>query len=276
MKPSISISTFKPRFSPITLQAENLTEFERLCSLAKRAGYKGVDLFIDKKASGAVEDIHRILARNDLHVAMLICIYLSEQGVFLTPKAREDRLKACDAYIEQMRIAKALKADTMPIGLLRGGYQQDDTPALYQERLAESCRILGAAGEENGIRLCIEPINRYEIDTLNTVPQTLEFLERNGLFSLWVVPDLFHMNIEDTDICGTLKMVGKRIGHMHVSDSNRKAPGMGNLNYRKILRTLKDVGYDGFLTLETLNQGQTEQIVNQGARYLEKILTSIE
>lgn len=275
MKPSISISTFRPRFSPITLQAENLDEFAQMCCLARQAGYEGVDLFIDKDATGAVKQIRHILEENGLHVAMLICIYLSEQGVFLTPKDRSERRKACDAYMRQMGIAKALNADTMPIGLLRGGYQEGDTVDSYQERLAESCRMLSAAAEENSIRLCIEPINRYEINTLNTVPQALAFLDRYDLSALFLVPDLFHMNIEDADICGTLRTAGRRIGHMHVSDSNRKAPGMGNLDYEKILGTLKDVGYNGFLTLETLNQGQTEQIVNHGAQYLKKVLSGI-
>ena len=207
---------------------------------------------------------------------MLICIYLAERGVNLTYPDEQKRIDACRIYTREMSLAHRLHAATMPIGLIRGKYMQDDTPEAYEIRLADSCRRLAEGAEWNGIKLCIEPINRYEIDTLNRVDQTLEFIQRYSLDNIYIVPDLFHMNIEDRDICQALELAGDRVAHMHVSDSNRRAPGMGHLNYEEILSTLKKIGYQGYLTLETLNFGETERTLVQGAQHLNRVINSLE
>lgn len=275
MKPSISISTYKPKFAPITLQAETIKEFDSACRFASESGYSGVDLFINKKTDEEILEIRDVLRRYNLTVSMLICIYLAEQGVNFTYKNTQDRVSACDTYGHEMRLAEILGAKTMPVGLIRGKLLEDDTYETYYERLADSCVLLSREAIKHGIKLCIEPVNRYEIDTLNSVSQTIDFIKNYNLDEMYIVPDLFHMNIEDVDICQTLKSAGSLIQHMHVSDSNRRAPGMGNLDYKSILQTLKEIGYDNYLTIETLNFGETEKTVKQGAKYLNSILCKL-
>lgn len=161
----------------------------------------------------------------------------------------------------------------MPIGLLRGGRVGDEPMRAYQDRLAKSIYELLDTASVNGIPLCVEPVNRYEINTFNTVEETLEFIERYGFDTLKVLPDTFHMNIEDASIEKALLAAGDKIGHMHIADSNRLAPGLGHLDYEKLIRTLREVSYNGYLTVEALPLPDPAACAKQGVEYMKQILS---
>jgi sugar phosphate isomerase/epimerase len=60
------------------------------------------------------------------------------------------------------------------------------------------------------------------------------------------------MNIEEVDMCAAIRKVGKRLVDVHVADNNRLAPGMGNLDWQRLVGTLREIGYDGALTMEAV------------------------
>ena len=67
-----------------------------------------------------------------------------------------------------------------------------------------------------------------------------------------LLADLFHMNIEEADIAGTIRGAGEAIGHVHFVDSNRHAPGMGHTCFEPVIEALRDIGYRGCLSVEAL------------------------
>lgn len=264
-----------PKFAPITLQNNNLKEFAASAKLAHDNGYKGIDLFMDEKTDDEINQIKGILCENDLKIAMLICIDLADKGVNLTCDTESERKKSVEIYLSKMKYAKALGALSMPFGLLRGNILANDTKEAFYERLRKSSEVLLKGAEENNTTLCIEPINRYEINNLCSLKETVQFIKDYKLDGMKIVPDLFHMNIEDVNMEQELINAGDLVFHMHVSDSNRKAPGMGHVNYHTVLKALKEINYDGYLTLETTNGDEKDTIVSQGARYLNEVLASL-
>jgi sugar phosphate isomerase/epimerase len=100
-----------------------------------------------------------------------------------------------------------------------------------------------------GVRMAIEPLNRFETYFLNRADQALAMADAVGP-KCGVCLDAFHMNIEEKDFLGAIRNTGKRIYDFHVADNNRLAPGQGSLNWEAIVSTLKSVGYNGALTAE--------------------------
>lgn len=100
-----------------------------------------------------------------------------------------------------------------------------------------------------GLTIAIEPINRFETYFINRAEQALALAEAVGP-ECGVCLDLFHMNIEETDVLGALRLAGSRLADVHVADNNRMAPGMGTLDWAAIVSVLKDMGYDGPLSIE--------------------------
>lgn len=103
--------------------------------------------------------------------------------------------------------------------------------------------------EAAGILLGIEPINRFETYFINRAEQALALAAAVGP-NCGVCLDTFHMNIEETDMFESIRKAKGRLTGFHVADNNRMAPGMGHLNWEKIVATLKEVGYDGVLSVE--------------------------
>ncbi len=103
--------------------------------------------------------------------------------------------------------------------------------------------------EQSGIRLGIEPINRFETYFINRAAQALALAEAVGP-NCGVCLDIFHMNLEESNYYDAIHQAKDRLVGFHVADNNRFAPGMGTLDWEKIVATLKSVGYDGALSVE--------------------------
>ena len=95
----------------------------------------------------------------------------------------------------------------------------------------------------------LEPLNRFETYFVSRSDQALLLAETVGPHC-GVCLDAFHMNIEEKDMHAAIRKVGSRLADFHVADNNRMACGMGALDWKKIIGTLKDIGYDGALTVE--------------------------
>lgn len=104
-------------------------------------------------------------------------------------------------------------------------------------------------GQKEGVRLAIEPLNRFETYFLNRHDQALALAEAVGP-TCGICLDAFHMNIEEKDMYQAIRNSAKRLNDFHVADNNRMACGMGAFDWGKIIGTLKSVGYDGALTVE--------------------------
>jgi sugar phosphate isomerase/epimerase len=113
----------------------------------------------------------------------------------------------------------------------------------------ESLRQCYDHGLKEGVRLAIEPLTRFETYFLNRHDQALALAEAVGP-TCGVCLDAFHMNIEEADMLEAIRKTASRLNDFHVADNNRMACGMGALDWPTIIRTLKEVGYKGALTVE--------------------------
>ncbi len=99
--------------------------------------------------------------------------------------------------------------------------------------------------------LAFEVIDRFESDWLNTVDEGLALLQEYPSEFLTLHLDTFHMNIEEADCAECIKRAGKKIGHVHVADSDRWYPGHAHYDFASTFAALKEVGYEGAVALES-------------------------
>jgi sugar phosphate isomerase/epimerase len=116
--------------------------------------------------------------------------------------------------------------------------------------------------------LIVEPVNRYEINFLNNCAEVLEIVRESGRACVKLMPDVFHMNIEDASFREAFEMGKEFITYVHVADSNRLAPGWGHLPFDEIFQILADIGYEGYITAEILPKPDPDTAAAQAARYL--------
>ncbi|RRR97592.1 sugar phosphate isomerase/epimerase family protein [Glycomyces terrestris] len=123
-----------------------------------------------------------------------------------------------------------------------------DRAAAYRE-LRANLRPVAEYAAERGVTVAVEPLNRYETSLINTVDQALEALD--GLDGVGLALDVYHMNIEETDLPAAIARAAGRIAHVQVSANDRGAPGRDHLDWPALLRALGDAGYAGPLVIES-------------------------
>lgn len=244
MKISISIAD---RPSPMPqIMFDNL---ESGCALAAELGYDGVDLFFPDPAATNVRAAQKILSDNGLGLTMLAAAGdLMRDGLFLNTAGRlPELLERSKRHLEMAALLQA----SPNIGFLRGKHGTDKTSSLA--RMAEGLSAYCALAASFGVDVLLEPICRYEIDSVLTTAEAMDLYSRAGEpANLGLLLDLFHMNIEETSLCGAICSAGSLIKHMHFVDNTRAVPGMGCLGLQDIVGCLKAVGYEGFLGIEAI------------------------
>ncbi|NKZ00227.1 sugar phosphate isomerase/epimerase family protein [Nocardiopsis alborubida] len=102
-----------------------------------------------------------------------------------------------------------------------------------------------------GVRLAVEPLNRYETSVLNTVDQGLEMLADLPEEHCGLALDVYHMNIEERDVAAAVRRAAGRVAHVQVCANDRGTPGADHLDWSAILGALGDAGYGGPLVIES-------------------------
>ena len=120
--------------------------------------------------------------------------------------------------------------------------------------------------------LLFEPLNRYEDHMVNTVAAAAELVRATGSPAVRILADTYHMNIEEDDPCAALRSAGDLLGAVHVSDSNRHQPGTGHVPFGAIVATLREMRFDGVLSVECRLRGEPEQAVRDCGRFLRGLL----
>jgi D-psicose/D-tagatose/L-ribulose 3-epimerase len=118
-------------------------------------------------------------------------------------------------------------------------------------RVAMGLRPVAELAAERGVKLAIEPLNRYETSLINTVEQGLELLEAVDHEACGLLLDTFHMNIEEKDPAAAARTAGERIAHVHACGTDRGSPGADAFDWPLFLAALSEAGYDGPLCIES-------------------------
>lgn len=139
-----------------------------------------------------------------------------------------------------------------PVGELPSGPPRAADAAA--EPLARACERAARAG----VRLCVEPLNRYETDVLNTLAQGAALCRRTGAVvgeaaGPALLTDTYHLNIEEADPVAALRRHLRYVGHVHLSENHRGPVGSGHVPWEAVARALADGGYAGRAVVEGFN-----------------------
>lgn len=150
-----------------------------------------------------------------------------------------------------------------PFQQLTGG-QEEEFLVFYREMLDI---VAGSAG-----RVLLEPINRYESRYLNRIVDNVRLVDAVAHPNAGLLPDTFHMSLEESDLGGALRLAGDRIRQVHLGDSNRLLPGHGLLDWATIFDALAEVGYDGYVNLECSTEGDPSLTLPMTATFLRELI----
>ncbi|MGH9769119.1 MAG: sugar phosphate isomerase/epimerase family protein [Blastocatellia bacterium] len=126
------------------------------------------------------------------------------------------------------------------------------------DRSVAGLKQAAAMAADYGITLGIEPLNRFETDMVNTAAQAVTMCDAIAHPAAQIMLDGFHMNIEETNVAEAIKLAGRRLCHVQVSDSHRGAPGAGLTRWDQFKAGLEAINYDGAIVIESFTPGVKE------------------
>ena len=138
--------------------------------------------------------------------------------------------------------------------------------------LLEALEELGEHAEREGTLVLLEPLNRYEDHMLNRVDQAVELCKAVGRPSVKVMGDLFHMNIEEDDLGGSIRAADEYLAHVHLADSSRLQPGTAHTDFAGAFAALREIGFGGFMAMECGIRGDAEEALPESATHLRSLM----
>ncbi len=264
MKLSIVLSTQAARFQAATFKGDLEANLARIAAL----GYQGVELAIRDPSLVDYPGLEALARKHDLRVpAIGTGQAWGEEGLSFTdpsPAVRSAAIRRIQSHIPGAQRFEAVVIIGLIRGLVRPGVEHSQAMRWLVEALKECSEV----AREQGVRLALEPINRYETTLINTCTEGLELIRQVGAENFGLLLDTFHMNIEEPGIEAAITGCGEHIFHFHVADSNRWPPGAGHLDFSSILKALENTGYPGWVSGEFLPRPDAASAAEAGINYL--------
>ncbi|MGC8878830.1 MAG: sugar phosphate isomerase/epimerase family protein [Anaerolineae bacterium] len=246
--------------------------FEEKVRKAAALDVEGVELApMDPAALDAVA-IRDLLRRYNLEVAAVATVSLGLSGLTLLHHDPFVSAQARSRLDDLIRFAAAVGAPLVTVGSFRG--RSGDSGAEGRAKLARILREAASFAEQQSVRLVIEPMNRFQADFITTAEEGLSFLQEIGHPAVGLLLDTNHMLTEETSWSEPFRRVMEagRLWHVHLADSNRRAPGHGLIDFGPILHILRDIGYAHYLSIEVFPKPDPDTAARDGVNYIRSLL----
>ena len=218
----------------------------------KRWGFETVEIPVEDPSHINPAHVKRELDRHGL-VCGSVCACMGPGRDFRgTAAEQKTAMDYCKALIDQMVV---LDCPSL-IGPVYSVVGKADAVEPAQQKkewalVVKNLKALARYAEKYGRQICIEPLNRFETDFLNTCDQGLRLIKAVGSKAVKLHLDTFHMNIEEKNQAASIRKAGKLLGHFHACGSDRGTPGNDHIDWKPIVSALKSVGFKGDVVIES-------------------------
>jgi sugar phosphate isomerase/epimerase len=269
MKIAGAISTGGAKFGPILYKGDLYKSIGKLSKL----GYEGVEISLKDPKIIKREELKEILKKNNLCLTALgTGQAVASEGITFTDPDKRIRQAAIKRIKEHIELASEFNSSVI-IGLIRGNLPEGSQKSQSIEWAIEACQECADFAQKYRVTILVEMINRYEVNWLNTVSEGINFLKKIRKNNVLLHIDTFHMNIEDPSFRNSMIEAKNLIGYVHIADSNRWVPGYGHLNFQEVISALKEINYQGFLSLEAFPLPDPDTAAKKGIENIRKLLS---
>jgi sugar phosphate isomerase/epimerase len=244
---------------------------------AAKAGYAGIEIAPFTLAN-AVADISAaerqrirdLAARNKIEIVGLHWLLVKPEGLYLNHTDAAIRARTAKYFVELVDCCADLGGTIMVVGspkqrnVLEGvSHQQawDWTATTFRDAVQRA--------EDRGVTICFEPLSPAETNFVNTAAEAIEFVKPFNSPAFKIILDVKAMCSETKPIPQIIRESWPHFAHFHANDRNLKGPGFGDVDFKPIAAALREVGYDGYVSVEVFKfEEGPEVIAGRSIEYL--------
>jgi D-psicose/D-tagatose/L-ribulose 3-epimerase len=228
------------------------TKSTRLFAQFKQWGFDTVEIAIEDPAHIDPKKVKAELDKAGLACGSICACLGPDRDLRGTTRQQQTSLKYMTAVLDQMA---ALDCPSLVGPVYSSVGRADAVPAKERKQqwrtVVKNLKTLCQYAGDKGKKVCMEPLNRFETDFINTCDQALEMVADVNSPALLVHLDTFHMNIEQKDQAAAVRKAGKRLGHFHACGSDRGTPGGDHIDWPGIAAALRQIGYGKDVVIES-------------------------
>lgn len=240
-------------------------DFHKTLKLLQEKGFYGVELNITDFSRITPQRLRSMLEAYNLKLTMIASGgYAQKHQLSISHPMEDSRIKSVEALKMMLEFASDIDAGVI-CGFMKGGAAGDSQ--ICGQQLKRSLSDLNSSGVLKKNSLYLEATNHYEALLVNTLDDGYSFVRQmDG--QIGILPDTYHMNIEESNMIAALIQYQHLYQNIHISDNNRYYPGFGSISFVDLFRVMKSIGYEGTISIEGRNKGSLREDISKSSDYL--------
>jgi D-psicose/D-tagatose/L-ribulose 3-epimerase len=221
-------------------------------------GYDGVEVPVFVGQPEAYQPLGKKLAELKLECTSVIA--LTDPSMNLVSDDKATRQAGQDDLKRAIDCTAAMGGTVLcgPLTQAIGHFTGEPPTDKERERAVAVLSELAPHAEQAGVQLMVEPINRFECYMANVLDQAADLVRTVNHPAVQAMYDTHHGHIEEKSPTEPIRRHADVIGHIHYSENDRATPGTGQVDFEAVTRTLKEIGYDGWITIEAFSRAVPE------------------
>ena len=245
---------------------------EEIFLLLSEMEYAGIELMVRDPDLLNRRQIERLARAYHIEIPLINTVALPDNdGISLMDIKEEKRQEAVRRTKLIIDLAEIFGAQ-VSIGKLRGQLDQRIPEEVSVAYMLDAFKSLTEYASKKKVILVLEPIARILCNNINTIQEGIAYIELINSEYFLLLADIFHMNLEEKSLASGFYQAKPFLSHVHISDSNRLAPGRGNLDFKKILDLLKSIAYEGYLSAEIRQFPSQDIAICETSRVMKELI----
>ena len=223
----------------------------------KTIGYDGIECFVDNTDVAVYRQFGTHLRQLGLQSTCVVVVGPDENPASESAKIREQAVYFLKGVIDR---AHAMNA-TVLCGPFHSAFatftRREPQPDEYAHS-AEVLHIVGDYAKQANIVLAPEALNRFECYLCNTMEQLSHLVRLADHPNVRAMFDTHHANMEEKQFSKAIKTIAPVLAHVHISENDRGTPGDGHIPWDDTFRTLAEIDYKGWMTIEAFTRNDID------------------
>lgn len=225
---------------------------EELFSKISTMGFDAVEIAVEDPTLINIETVRAALQKYNLKAVVCGAFGTSRDLTSETPGVQQNCIKYIETCLDLCAYWDvSIFAGPMYSAVGKARMLPPEQREKEWKLAVSNLRIACEMAEKRGIRLAIEPLNRFESDLVNTVEDIVRMVKDINHPSAGILLDGFHMAIEEKNIEMAIKLAGDKLLHLQVSENYRGSPGTGQTQWNAYKAGLEAINYQGIVSIES-------------------------
>jgi sugar phosphate isomerase/epimerase len=258
-------------------------KIEGAMAFAKRAGYDGIEIapftlakYVTEISAAERQRLRDTAAKLQLEISGIHWVLVQADGMFLNHADAAVRASSARYFVELVNFCADLGGKIIVVGSPK--QRQVAEVTRYEEAwqwAAETFRDSVKRAEDRGVTICFEPLAPAETNFVNTAAEGIRFAQQFKSPAMKVILDVKAMCSEEKAIPQIIRESRGEFAYFHANDRNLKGPGFGDVDFTPIASALREVGYDGYVSVEVFKfEEGAEIIATKSIEYLKRVFAA--